>query len=142
MNKEKIYVKMIDGVECWGLFDAKKIGFNQFQILEDESGDELNTDILSEFIQGDIVQVREYQTKGEKVNFIASELLHASESTNKLYFDFQFKATVGVLEMSKDTFVKYVKEILRIKEEKKQGRFFYTEVLEAINKLEKINGVS
>ena len=136
---EKIYVRAIDGTTFLIEINARELANNRFEILDDEEdywSDDSGT--LLEFYPGDIVEVENAVYPDDDLQWIAKEIVSRSSHPERLYLEFQFRATAQCLAKDKDTYPTYKDVIERIKKESAAGKFFYPMVLEEIAHFDRV----
>lgn len=135
---ERIYVRMIDGTMSLVPVIAKEIQNKQYEILEDDEYSLIDDSVLFEFYPGDIVEVDDHDHMDDGFQFDAKKLIRPSNTDDRLYLEFKFRATCNELSITKVTPVKYKHVIERIKSEIASGKFFYRRIREAIEYLDRL----
>jgi hypothetical protein len=100
LTTRKIYVHLIDGTDVWVPVEAKEIGEDQYEILDNVEYDDLDTSELFEFFPGDIVKLGQRTFSEGKTGAVARDLVKASSRTDRKYWEFMFLATEGRLEIN------------------------------------------
>jgi hypothetical protein len=136
MKREKIFVRLIDGVETYIPINAKKISDNKYELLPDEEYEYESPNYLFEFFPGDIVLIEHHKFSDGIIGKLAKQLIFRFPKKDTDYLEFKFQATLGVIPFNKETFEKYQNVIERIKIENSEGVNFYPAIIEAINKLD------
>ncbi len=134
----KIYIHLIDGTDSWVPIDAKHIQNDQFEIVDNKKYDDLDASELFEFFPGDIVEIEQHiftdGTKGQ----VAKRLISKGEWPDRKFNEFKFMAAIGQLNIDKITAQHYHYEIGRVKQEYSAGQFYYTAIIETIDRLENL----
>jgi len=144
MSAEKLYVQLLDGSTAWVTTKAEKLGENRYKILEE--GQYLDFPVnewplhLFEFWPGDIVESEPHKFSDGQIGLVASKLIKPGQWPERKFAEFMFKATLGQLDINKETSDTFRHEIQRIKTDNVKGEFFYPAILETIKKLEELNG--
>ena len=138
MNTERIFIKLIDGTECWIPVSTRQIDHYQFVILDDPAFDNLDTTLLFEFYPGDTIKIGQQTLSDGTTGLVAKELISASIRPDRKYWGFMFLAAVDKMPIEPETAHKYSQEIERIKKEKASGQFFYPKVLDIVNQLDRL----
>lgn len=138
VNAEEIYIPVIDGVRAWFPAKAKSLGNNQFLILNNKEFDCTDYSSLPEFIPGDTVSIEQKILQNNANKPVAKSLITASSHPDKKFFEFLYHATISDISVDATTLNKYRPEIERVKQESKDGQYFYPAILETIEKFNKI----
>lgn len=134
---DKVYVRLIDGAASWVPTNAHQLDDNEYLILLDEVFDESDPTILCEFIPGDIVSVAQQTFQDGTTGLVCQQIVKPSNRTDKKYFDFLFKATLGQIEINTTTLELFKTEIAKIKQQRLIGQYFYPVILTTIDQLHK-----
>lgn len=138
MTVQKIYIRLIDGTECWVPINAKLINNDQFEVIENPEFMDSGTTELFEFFPGDIVQTENHAFQNGTSEKVAKKLISKGHWPDRNYLAFKFKATLGLLKIDKETALLYQHEIEQVSKEKSTRQFFYPSMIETVEKLEKI----
>jgi hypothetical protein len=138
MTVQKIYIRLMDGTECWVPINAKLINNDQFEVIENPEFMHSETIELYEFFPRDIVQTENHAFQNGRSEKVAKRLISKGHWPDRNYLDFKFKATSGLLKNDKETALIYQHEIDRVRNEQSTGQFFYPLLIETVDKLEKL----
>lgn len=137
VSSEKIYVYHLDGVFVWIPIEAKRINGDRFQILVDEEYELFRNEpwMVYEFYPGDIVELGEQKFDNGETQSVAKKLLSKGNWPERQLNEFKFRATIGNLDIDRDTALKYRDEIQRILSDHSSGQFYYPALIETSQKL-------
>ena len=134
----EIYIRVFDEKIVLIPVKSKQLDDNQYLILNNNEFDANDYSILPQFIPEDIVSVEENRLENGEIKNVAARLIQSSNHEDKRFFEFLFVAALADIAVNKNTFEKYRNEILRVKDEYVNGRYFYPEIIETIGKFDKI----
>ncbi len=138
MTIQKIYIHLIDGTDVWVLMNAKHIQDAQFEIIENNEYNELDTKGVYEFYPGDVVELEESVTSDGCKKQVARKLISKGQWPNRKFYEFNYKATLKQLNIDKQTALFFREEIERVKMEYSNGKIFYPTLIETVNKLDEL----
>lgn len=141
MEIEKIYVRMIDGVEALVPIDACFVSqshgrYERWKIQADTEYDSCSEATLFEFYPGDVVEVENAEFPDDDYTWKAVEMVTPSSDPERTYWEFQFRAAEHCPPPEAECKLRFLDVIERIKKEKAAGKFFYMGVVEAIKYFE------
>lgn len=134
MNIEKIYINLLDNVPVWIPIDARPLGDNKFEILNDEEfSDYIGPLSFHEFFPGDIVELDIHVFSDGKDGLVAARLIKAGNWPDRKLKEFKFKAAMGQLVFDDFTAEKYKLEIDIVRKEISQGQIYYQSIHDTID---------
>jgi hypothetical protein len=131
---EKIYIHLIDGTEAWIPVDAEQLRDNLFSIKPFDEFDPEDTTSIPQFIPGDVVTRKRTERNGDTV-WTADQLVERSDNTSKKYFEFLYRTVTGDKLKDDAEKILYNKEIIRTKNEIKEGKFHYPAIADYVNEI-------
>jgi hypothetical protein len=139
MTIQKIYIHLIDGTDVWVLINARYIQDAQFEIIENNEYNALDTKGLFEFYPGDIVELDEHVLSDGTKRQVAKKLISKGQWPDRKFYEFKYKATLKRLNIDKQTAQFFRVEIERVKMEHSTGQIFYPTIIETVNKLDNLD---
>lgn len=107
-----------------------------YRILNDEEYADPDPSVLIKFYPGDIVEVDNTENLDNEYQFAAKRLIKAATSVDRDYHEFKFYATLRHLSINKQNADRFRGILERIRQESKDGKFFYRGILETASALE------
>ncbi|MDB5249843.1 MAG: hypothetical protein JWQ40_4237 [Segetibacter sp.] len=135
MPRDKIYIRMIDGSNTLVPVNAEQINDKLFIILNDEEYSDPDPSVLFEFYPGDIVEVADTENLDNEYQYAAKRLIKPATTDDRDYHEFKFYATFWHLPIDKQTADRFRPIVERIRQESKEGKFFYRGILDTANRL-------
>lgn len=132
---EKIYIRMIDCIECWLPVNATPLELDKYLILDDAEFDVNDPGVLFEFYPGDIVEVDD--SMEDEFQYKATALIKPSNHADRKYFLFKFKSALRQMPTSIASAIEFCDEINRVKKEIAAGQFVYRGIRETIEYMDR-----
>jgi len=132
---EKIYIHLIDGSDAWIEVDVERLVDDQYKVNSFGDFDPTDPAVIPQFIPGDIVTKKQIERNGEKF-WTADRLVKPSDNANKKYFEFLYRTITGNKLKNEEERFKYEMEIIRTRNEIKEGKFHYPAIANYVNGIE------
>ena len=98
-----VYVKLVDGTECWVPAKAREVGDGCFEITECLSDDPEDTTALLQYLPGDVVRIEEGR---------AVSLVHSPVTRDRTYWRFLFNVLIEGGPTAVDEESPYLREVV------------------------------